>query len=367
MKDKITDLIKSCRFRWFSQLMYSFLYQKSYKANAKRNGVQLKNLPDANFKSKYSKLGHVYESVTYQYFANYTDKLEDIVPESIGRTCIEFVLNPIPYRAYYSDKNMFAKICGKNNVPETILCRINGGGILNGDLRPVTGSILDCLIDYDKVLLKPTVESKGGHGIMLFTRSGTKLKCGDTVLTEDFLMKYGSNFAIQKLVQQHDELAVFNPTSVNTLRVATYRSPIDEKIYVIACIIRIGGSGAFVDNACSGGKFARVDLQTGKVANELRDSNGGMYSVHNGIDFSNLDFTVPGWDIIKSKCVEIAENVAHHRLIAFDMTITNDMQPKVIEFNVESYSYWLFLYTGQSPLGEFTDEIIEYCEKFLKK
>ena len=168
-------------------------------------------------------------------------------------------------------------------------------------------------------------------------------------------------------MKQHDSLAMFNPTSVNTLRVATYRSPIDEKVHVIASIIRIGGIGAFVDNACSGGKFARVDVQTGKVAPELRDANGGKYTSHNGIDFTELDFIVSGWEIIKDKCKEIAANVTHHRLIAFDMTITNEMKPVVIEFNVESFSYWLFLYSGQKPLGNFTDEIIEYCKQELKK
>ena len=367
MKEKLTNLIKSCRFRGFSQLVYSYLYQKTYKSRAKHNGLKLKNLPNTDFKRKWSQLGHIYESVTLQYYANYTNYLEDIVPESIGRTCIEYVLNPLKFRPYYSDKNMFALICGKENVPLTIICRVNGGGLLDGDLKPITASLDEILVSFDRILLKPTIDTKGGNGIMIFTREGKDFKNGDTILTKDFLLNYGSDFTIQKLVRQHDRLAMLNPTSVNTLRIATYRSPIDEKVHVIASIIRIGKSGSFVDNACSGGKYAGVDLETGKVANELRDANGGRYSAQNGIDFSNLDFTVPGWDIIKDKCIEIAGNIVHHRLVAFDMTITNDMQPMLIEYNVNAFSYWLFMYTGQKPLGDFTDEIIEHCKKKLSK
>lgn len=367
MKEKLTNLIKSCRFRGISQLVYSYLYQKTYKWNAKGNGVVLKTLPDTDFKRKWSQLGRVYESVTYRYYSNYLDKLDEIVPESIGRTCIEYVLNPIPYRAYYSDKNMFAIICGKENVPRTIVCRVNGSGLLDGDLRPIENFSNKIWANLDKVILKPTIDAKGGSGIMLFIRDGEELKSGDVILNKDFLLNYGRDFAVQELVTQHDMLATLNETSVNTIRVAVYRSVIDERAYVIGSFIRIGGSGMFVDNACAGGKYAGVDIQSGKIANSLRDIRGGKYSSQNGIDYTNLDFIIPGWDIIKNKCIEVAESIHHHRLIAFDMTITNKMKPIIIEFNVESYNYGPFMYINQPPLGGFTNEIIEYCKEELNK
>ena len=94
---KLTNLIKSCRFRGFSQLAYSYLYQKAYKYYAKRNDIVMRNLSVKEFKRKWNSLGRVWETISYRYFANYMDNLSDIVPESIGRTCIEYFLNPIPY------------------------------------------------------------------------------------------------------------------------------------------------------------------------------------------------------------------------------------------------------------------------------
>ena len=43
------------------------------------------------------------------------------------------------------------------------------------------------------------------------------------------------------------------------------------------------------------------------------------------------------------------------------------MKPILIEFNVESYIYGPFMYINQAPLGKYTNEIIEYCKKELKK
>lgn len=362
---KLTNLIKSCRFRGFSQLAYSYLYQKAYKYYAGKNGIRMKNVPVKEFKLEWNSLGHVWETTSYRYFANYMDNLSDIVPESIGRTCVEYVLNPIAYRTYYSDKNMFANICGKENVVKTIICRVRGGKFLDGDLKPISSSIEAILKGYDKVLLKPSIDSKGGHGILLFTRVGDIFESGGVILDEAMLMNYSDDFAIQELVEQHKELASLNPTSVNTLRIAVYRSIADEKAHVVASFIRIGSAGMFVDNACLGGKYAGVDIDTGRVAASLRDMNGGIYTSHNGIDFSKLEFYIPGWQIIKDKCLEIAEKIVHHRLIAFDMTLTNDMKPILIEFNVESYNYGSFMYTNQSPLGNFKEEILDYCKKRL--
>ena len=366
MKEKLTNLIKSCRFRGFSQLAYSYLYQQMYKSKAKSNGIELKKLSDTDFRKKWSQLGSIYESVTYQYYANYTDYLDDIVPESIGRTCIEYILNPIKLRPYYSDKNMFARICGEENIPKTIICRVNGGSLLNDDLNPIREDSLKTMLErYDRLILKPTIETKGGKGIMLFSRVGADLKSGDTILSKDFLLSYGRDFAVQELVKQHDKLASLNKSSVNTIRVAVYRSVVDEKAHVIGSFIRIGGSGMFVDNAFAGGLFAGVDISSGKIANSLRDISGGIHSSQNGIDYTNLDFTIPGWDIIKGKCIEVAEKITHHRLVTFDMTITNEMKPIRIEVNVESDNYGPFMYINQKLRGEVTDEIIESCKKEL--
>ena len=164
MKASITNLIKSCRWPYFSQIVYSLLYSRSYKSYLRRNNITLKKFSTHDVKKKWNQLAHIWETTTFEYYANYLNSVDDIVPESIGRTCIEQILNPYKFRWYYSDKNMFPVICGENNVVKTILCRINGGQLLDGKFQSVTLPLQEILKNYDKVLLKPSIESKGGLG-----------------------------------------------------------------------------------------------------------------------------------------------------------------------------------------------------------
>lgn len=128
------ELVKSCRYPGLSQFIYSCLYARRYKRDAIWAGVKMKDIDAASLLKSWSSLSKVWELTTYKYFANYTDNIENIIPESVGRTCIEPVLNPIRFRPYYSDKNLFAKICGEDNVPKTLICRIMGGVIFSGQI-----------------------------------------------------------------------------------------------------------------------------------------------------------------------------------------------------------------------------------------
>ena len=47
--------------------------------------------------------------------------------------------------------------------------------------------------------------------------------------------------------------------------------------------------------------------------------------------------------------------------------VDKDDNPRLIEFNCEAYSMWLFQFTMGAALGEYTDEIIEYCKNNIDK
>lgn len=104
---------------------------------------------------------------------------------------------------------------------------------------------------------------------------------------------YKRNFIIQKAVSQSSFMSVFNPSSVNTLRVATYRSVKTGKVHVINAVMRIGASGKNVDNAHSGGRFIGIDHKTGIVGKYVCDWLGKTDTVFNGIDFSKESFQIP--------------------------------------------------------------------------
>ncbi len=63
----------------------------------------------------------------------------------------------------------------------------------------------------------------------------------------------------QEPVSQHEALARLNPTSVNTIRIITVRSPSGEIVLPFEPLLRVGASDAAVDNWASGGLVVRID------------------------------------------------------------------------------------------------------------
>lgn len=175
-------------------------------------------------------------------------------------------------------------------------------------------------------------------------------------------MRYGTDFVLQEAVQQHDDLSQFCSTSVNTIRVATYRSVKTEEVSVTATIMRIGKLGQCVDNAHAGGCFIGINPRNGKLKNYVCNQFGNKQKEWNGICFDRQEYFIPCWDKILEFAKYIGEQNPHCRLLALDLTLDKNGIPKLIEYNVNSFSYWLFMFSGQLPFGEFTDEIIEYCK-----
>ena len=183
------------------------------------------------------------------------------------------------------------------------------------------------------------------------------------MLDEKLLQKYGNDFVLQAGVEQSDFMNRLCKTSVNTIRVAIYRSVHTERVHVLAAIIRVGKDGSYVDNAHAGGMFVGIDVNTGILGKRLYTQYGDEAKLWNGVDYEKTEMQIPIWD----KVIEFAQMVGcrlhHHRLVALDIALAHDNTPVLIEYNLRSYSYWLFMYTGQKPLGEYTDEIVEYCKK----
>ncbi len=318
--------------------------------------------------ANWSRLTSRVEPYSYRFFSHYCGNDKNIVPEDIGHTMIESVLNPYRYRPIYEDKNMFPRLIGKEFLPRTVLCRINGSCLLTGEYLSVGDDInkfSDSLGGVKSVILKPTIGSSSGRGIIKFVRSGDDFFSadGNTKLTYDFLMSYGNDFCLQETVNQHEFMNRLNPTSVNTLRILLYRSIKDNRPILRGSLVRIGRKGSYLDNAHAGGRFVGIDPESGKLGKFSLDQYGKKSNIWNDIDFSEENLTIPNWDQVKNFVEYIGSRILHHRLIQLDIAIKNDGTPILIEYNIGACSFWLFMYVGQSVFGEYTDEVIEYARE----
>lgn len=56
----------------------------------------------------------------------------------------------------------------------------------------------------------------------------------------------------------------------------------------------------------------------------------------------------------------------HCRFWALDITIDSVGNPILIEYNCHSFGFWVMMFVEQNPLGNYTDEVIEYCKSKIK-
>lgn len=341
-----------------------FYYRHQSLKYMKKLGIPNIKVPGENeYIKKWSVLSRKVDRSSYRLYSRYCGGIPEIVPEGIGRIIIEEKLNPPRYRDFYNDKTQYPVLLGEQIVPSTFICRINGSVLLNSSFLPLSTEIITACRGFERLILKPSIDSSSGKGVELFTlKDGEYVNGNGIILTEDYLLNYSMNFVLQEAIEQHQTLAVFNYTSLNSIRIATYRSIKDETPHVLSAILRIGKTGSTVDNAHAGGRYIGINVSNGKLGSYTCDQYGNKSAKWNDIDFSVSTYFIPEWENVLSFAEEVTRKIHHHRLLALDITVSKNGQPKLIEYNIVGFSYWLFEFTNQKPLGDYTDEIICYCK-----
>ena len=341
-------------------------YSSQFKCYLKQQHFENKKVEgEDSYINKWKALSPRVEPYSYRFFSHYCGYNPNIVPENIGHSFIEPVLNPKEYRPTYTDKNLFPEIVGKENVPRTIICRINGSNLLDAEYKKASGDLSEYTGNSTNLILKPSVDASSGGGIIKFEKKGKDFVSidGKITLSKEFLLSYQKDFCLQEAVSQHSFMNMLCPTSVNTIRLCLYRSVSTEEPVVTASIMRIGKNGAFVDNVHAGGMFIGVDVATGEMGKFVFDQYGNKQASWNGIDFSKNIYTVPYWDDVISFSKYIGTCIHHHRLIALDIALNENGKPILIEYNLRKFGYWVFMFTNQEVFGKYTDEVIDYCSR----
>lgn len=303
--------------------------------------------------------------LSFRIFSRFIGPDINILPLELCAGLIEPILTPRSFRDVYSDKNEFDLII-PDVLPTTFLRNISGR-FYSRDyniILDVDKFLQD--INCEKIILKPT-RTSSGIGVVIFYKLGVHFYNSKGLkLDKNYLdLLYKKNYIIQEYFEQSDFTAQFNLSSVNTIRVSTYRDSNGE-INVLRSIMRIGSNGSEVDNAHAGGVFCGVD-DKGKIGSYVCDQFGSTAIVFNNINFSENVFFVPNFDSIKNMVKDIHKKIIHHDLIAFDVVLDKNNMPKLLEINVGGFGGWAFQFTSGTIFREYTDDVMTYCLNRYKK
>jgi len=343
-------------------------YKRAYSRMMAANGIPDKKAAgEDEWIRRWSVLGKA-DPIYYRFFSHYIGQDMDIVPEDLCLNVIEKCLNPSRYVPFYSDKNMFDRLFPPGTCPVTVLRKI-GGAYYSDDysfVRIEDDGMLFNELDKsrtDVICIKPSVDTGSGVGVSFYKRNDgvwTDMSSGKTLSLELLCRRYKDDFIIQEGLKQSEEMAFFNPTSVNTLRLTLYRSVKTDECVVPSAIMGIGGKGSLLDNAHAGGAFVGIG-EDGRLCDRVLDQYGKSSTVFNDIDFAG-EHRIKDWEKVVSFAKEVGRRIPHMRLLALDIMIDSEGNPKLIEFNCCSYSMWLFQFTTHGAFGAYTEEIIEYCK-----
>lgn len=163
---------------------------------------------------------------SYRIFSHLAGESIDRLPLEVCVNVVEPTLNPRNYTAFYDDKNSLPRLMRSEWLPTTYLRSINGHLFSEEGTVIVDGNSVINSIKKERVIVKPSCE-QSGRGIQIFRRDNNDryFNKNHELLSIEFLKQHWKdNWLIQECLNQSEELSQFNPSSINTIRIATYRS-----------------------------------------------------------------------------------------------------------------------------------------------
>ncbi|MCK9226136.1 MAG: hypothetical protein M0Q02_13770 [Candidatus Muirbacterium halophilum] len=142
----------------------------------------------------------------------------------------------------------------------------------------------------------------------------------------------GKGIILEEIVLQNREIAKFNPSSVNTVRVVTVLTT-DNIPIIMTANFRMGNGTGIADNFHQKGVVAAVDIETGVVKSIGADIEGKTYLFHPFSGQQIVGFKIPYWEEVCKTVHDAALVVPEVRYVGWDVVIGCDGIISIIEGN----------------------------------
>lgn len=259
----------------------------------------------------------------------------------------------------YRDKNLYDILIDFPHSVETIVKRTRNNYYDSKNNYIEDTLIIDTLESVDNEFIIKSSDTNNGVSVEKLVLINKELTlANEKVSLKDLEDKYGSNFAIQKIIKQHDIMSDPHPNSVNTLRMVTFRWR--GEIKYLLTFARFGAGGSIKDNAGAGGICVGVK-DSGEFLETAIDEQCNVYTHHPTTNYSFADMSaIPNFDKFKSAVMKAHKNILHHDFISWDIAISENGDPIFIEANFAG-AVWLYQLACQRPIfGSLTEDVLQY-------
>jgi len=360
--DHLIKILISFIFDLKRKLILNNKISRIYKSLSSPIELSIKNIK--MHEKIWSKIGSKPNIKWYKVYAS-INQIDDpnYITEVDYYNKVEPALNNRAFSEAYCEKNYYHKYLDDRLLPRIYIRNIEGVYYDQAYKRinsfvEIENNIPQAI---DRLIVKIAVDSGGGKGVELFTKMDQDWKNKDgKKLSKEYLERvYKKNYIIQEYIQQHSFYSQFNISSVNTVRLFTYRSVRTNEIIPLQAVLRIGRPGANVDNQAAGGVACGIK-DNGQLNNFGVNKKGNKLIEFNGVIFNQVGL-VYKYNEIVDLGLNIANMYHYHRLLGFDICVDHKGDILIIEINNRNHEI-NFLQMNNGPLfREYTEEILDYC------
>lgn len=263
--------------------------------------------------------------------------------------------------AGWDDKNLYQDMVPQVRFPKA-LCHCVRGRLYDGQwnyydrdeggLRRLAEHILDGHTGRDAIM-KITSRTYAGKGVR-------KVPFASVPEIEKALLSAATtDFIVQQTIEQHPFFAQFNASSVNIIRITSWRYK--DEIRLFPASLRYGIEGVFTDVAFRNGQ---------EILNLCGITAEGALSGH----FVTLDGCVspppqlsirqcPNYRLMTDGIISAHSHIMPFDLIGWDFTFDADGMPVCIEYNVVWPGTIIYQYANGPFAAEHTDDLLAFLRK----
>ena len=183
----------------------------------------------------------------------------------------------------------------------------------------------------------------------------TLLPDGEKLSLEDFWVRLHSHamgrYFVQGVVDQHPDVARYNPWSVNTVRGLVVKTD-DGTWYMHGAALRMGVGKTSVDNMSAGGLGSPVDVETGRLKPAAEERfDRPIHSQHPATGVRFAGEVLPFWPDVIEICNRIGTLFPYVEMFSCDIAFGVD-GPLVLELGATFDEPQLYFDMGLRPLME---------------